>query len=121
MSTEGLKVRHAWGYPDESLPRETVVLRIFAHAKPDRGTVTLEQSPDGKHWVRAQSYSYRPDDECVVEMLATIALEQGRNWGTVASAQCCFKSHDCGHCGYPTWIESHGNAAGHCARCWYHG
>ena len=29
--------------------------------------------------------------------------------------------HDCGACGYPTWHEIHGVAAGFCVRCGYHG
>lgn len=129
-----LELRHAWGQWDRPIPDLGEPVATFDHAD-GLGEVRLHKVGE-VYWVTYPHRSVHHEDRgTLYRECCPYAEVANREFGKVKRVRCHTASpshpwnegkdmpgyHKCGACGYPTWIECHGVAAGGCERCGYHG
>ena len=104
------------------------------------GLVCLHSLEVGGEFARTVHYCSAPhlypwDDGVLHRRVVDVGPWHVPMWGERTEIQCHTTSrshpwnigqkrpgyHHCGQCGFPTWIEHHGVAAGVCDRCGYQG
>ena len=114
-------------------------VRGFEHAELLGARVTLHEDAAGGLWIVYPAGTYQDQDggPGPFEMRAERLWFWNRGiWPGPATARCHTGDpshpwnqdprtppgfHRCGACGFPAWLESHGNASGHCERCGHEG